>query len=85
MVWPHWHHKRCATIGCGKPRWVCSVVRKWVDDKRNVGVVGWTNNQAHALGLAHEQRLACIIFEGVSTRREANSYSYKHSTKKTCN
>jgi len=29
MVWPHWHHEKLATIGCGKPRHVCSVVRKW--------------------------------------------------------
>jgi hypothetical protein len=27
-------------IGCGKPRWVYDVIRKWVEDKQNVGVVG---------------------------------------------
>jgi len=56
MVWPHWHHKRWATIGCGKTRWVRNVIRKWVGDKWNVGVVGQANNQVHALGSAHEQR-----------------------------
>jgi hypothetical protein len=74
MVWPHWHHERWATIGCSKLKWVRSVIKKWANDKRNVGVVGWTNNQALALRPAHERRCAYAIFEGTSTRREANSY-----------
>ncbi len=49
MVWPHWHYERWATIRCCKPRQVCSVVRKWVDDKQNVSVVGQINNQMFAL------------------------------------
>jgi hypothetical protein len=85
MVWPHWHHERWTIVGCGKPRWVQNVVRKWVIDKRNVGVVGRTNNQVLALGPTHEQRHAHAISKGSSTEREANSYSCKPSTKKTYN
>jgi hypothetical protein len=54
MVWPHKHHERWATIGCGKPRQTCNVVRKWAKDKWNVVVLGWINNQALTPGLAHE-------------------------------
>jgi hypothetical protein len=38
----HWYDHidtMWTTIGCGKPKWVCNSVRKWVDNKRNVGVV----------------------------------------------
>jgi hypothetical protein len=82
MVWPHWHHERWATIGCGKPKWVHNVVKKWANDKRNVGVVGWVNNQAPAPGPAHEWRCACVIFEGAPTRREANSCFVSNPPKK---
>jgi hypothetical protein len=44
MVWPHSHCERWATVGCGKPKWVHDVVRKWVKDKQNAGVVGQTSN-----------------------------------------
>jgi hypothetical protein len=44
MIWSHWHCKRWVTIGCGKPRRIHSVVRKWVDNKRNAGVIGRANN-----------------------------------------
>jgi hypothetical protein len=44
MVWPHWHHEKWAIVGYDKPRWVHNVIRKWVEDKWNVGVVGWINN-----------------------------------------
>jgi hypothetical protein len=54
MVWPHQQHERCTIIRYGKLRWVCSVVKKWVDDKQNVGVVGWANNQVLTFGLAYE-------------------------------
>jgi hypothetical protein len=74
MVWPHWHHERWATKGCCKPRQIHNVVRKWVDDKQNVGVVGRINNQAHALGPAHERKHVYTIFEGVFTRSETNTY-----------
>jgi hypothetical protein len=45
MVSALWQCERCAIIGCGKSRWVCNVVKKWAEDKWNVGVVRWTNNQ----------------------------------------
>jgi hypothetical protein len=54
MVWPHWHYERWATIECGKPRHVCSVVRKWVEDKWNSSVVGWPNNQTPTPRPTHE-------------------------------
>jgi len=25
-------------VGCGKPKWLHSVIRKWADDKRNASV-----------------------------------------------
>ncbi len=39
-----------ATVRCCKPRWIRNAVRKWDNDKQNVGVVGQVNNQAPALG-----------------------------------
>jgi hypothetical protein len=60
------------TIGCGKPKWIHSVVRKWIENKQNVCVVGWTNNQAHAFGPTHERRCAHMTFEGTSTKSETN-------------
>jgi hypothetical protein len=56
MVWAHKHCERWAIVGCGKPKQVHGVVRKWVKDKRNVGVVGQANNQTLALGLTHERK-----------------------------
>jgi hypothetical protein len=53
MVWPHQCHERWETIGCGKPKRIHSVVKKWVKQKWNAGVVGWTNKQTPTLGLAH--------------------------------
>jgi hypothetical protein len=35
MVWPHWHHERCKTIGCRILKQIWNVVRKWAEDKRN--------------------------------------------------
>ncbi len=85
IVWPHLHRERWAIIGCGKPRQVCNVVKKWVNDKQNVGVVGRVNNQEPILGPTHEQRRAQAISKGMSTRGEANSYSCKWSAKEVCN
>jgi hypothetical protein len=42
------------TIRCGKPKQVHNAMRKWVDDKQNVGVVGRANNQVPTCGPAHE-------------------------------
>jgi hypothetical protein len=39
MAWPHWHHERCATVRCGIPRHICSVVRKWVENEPNEGAL----------------------------------------------
>jgi hypothetical protein len=44
MVWPHWHHERCGIVGCGIPRWIHSVIKKWADDKQNECVLKWINN-----------------------------------------
>ncbi len=59
-------------IGCGKPRQVHSVVKKWVKDKQNVGVVGQVNNQTDAFKLAHERRHAHMISKGTSIRSKTN-------------
>jgi hypothetical protein len=72
-------------MGCGKPRRVCSVIRKWVNDKQNASVVRRTNNQTHALRPTHEWKCVCVISKGTSTRRETNSYSCKQSAKETFN
>jgi hypothetical protein len=56
----------------GKSRHVC---RKWIEDNQIASVVGRTNNQAPALEPALEQKCVHMIFEGASTRREANSCS----------
>jgi hypothetical protein len=56
-----------------KLRRIGSVVRKWANDKRNVGVVEQTNNQVLAFKLAHEWRHVCVMSKGMSIRREANS------------
>ncbi len=50
-----------------------------------MGVVGRVNNQAHALGPAHEWKCAHMIFEGTSTKSEANSCSCGQFAKKTYN
>ncbi len=55
------------------PRWVCNDVRKWAENRRNVGVVGQTTKQMPAFKPTHEQRCACMIFEGVSTKSKTNS------------
>jgi hypothetical protein len=71
MVWPHWHYETwCATVGCGILRWVQNVVRKWVEDKWNEEVLGWTNNQAPIARPTQEWRCACTIFEGAFVRSE---------------
>jgi hypothetical protein len=76
MVWPHWHHERCATVGCGIPRQIHNVVKKRVEDKRNEGALESVNNQTHVIGLAHEWRHVCMTSEGMSTKREMNSNSF---------
>jgi hypothetical protein len=77
MVWPHQCYERWETVGCGEPKRVHSVVKKWVENKWNAGVIGWVNKQAPTLGLAHEWKHACMITKGVSTKSEANFYSCK--------
>jgi hypothetical protein len=72
-------------VRCGKPKWVHGVVKKWVEGKQNVGVVGWVDNQAPTPGLTHEQRRTCMISKGMFIKSEINSHLCKWSTKKTCN
>ncbi len=45
---------------CKKLRHVCSVIKKWVNDKRNVGVVGQVNNQVFVLGPAQYPK-ECLL------------------------
>jgi len=85
MVWPHLHCERWATIECGKLRQVCSVIKKWIEDKWNVDVVERVNNQALALGLAHERRYVRMISKGISTKSEANFCSCKWFAKEAYN
>jgi hypothetical protein len=77
MVRPHQHHERWAIIGCGKPRWIHNVVKKWTKNKQNVSVVGQANNQVLAPRPTHEWRCARMIFEGTSIKSETNSCSCK--------
>jgi hypothetical protein len=85
MVWPHLHCERWATIECGKLKQVRNVMRKWIEDKWNNGVVEWVNNQVLALGLAHERRYARMISKGTSTKSEANFCSCKQFAKEAYN
>jgi len=47
-------------------------MRKWVKDKRNEGVLKWTNNQVPVVGLAQEQRHVHITFEGTFAKSKVN-------------
>jgi hypothetical protein len=73
------------TIGCGKPRRICNVAKKWAENKQNVGMVRWTNNQAPTPRPTHEQKHARMIFEKTSIKHEANSCSCKYPTKEAYN
>ncbi len=45
--------KKCAIIKCGKPRQVCTIIKKynkWTRNKQNVGVVGRVHNQVITIG-----------------------------------
>ncbi len=72
-----------APMGYGKPKQVCNVVRKWVEDKWNVIVVRWAINQVPTLKPTHEWRHVHTIFKRAFTKNEINFY--KWSTKKTYN
>jgi hypothetical protein len=67
------------------PRWVYNDVRKWAENRRNVGVVGQTTNQMLAFRPTHEQRCARMIFEGVSIRSKTNFCLCKQFAKKAYN
>lgn len=53
-----------------------------VQDKQNVGVVWWTNNQALALGPSHEQRCVCIISKRINMKKKNNSKCEKGNNNK---
>jgi hypothetical protein len=74
MVWTHWHCERCETIGCGISKRIRNVVRKWMKDKQNEGVLGWANNQALVARPTQEQRCAHIISKRKFAKSELNSY-----------
>jgi hypothetical protein len=57
-----------------KPRWVCSAIKKWVEDKRNASVIGRINNQTPTLRPAYERNVH-MIYEETFIRSEANSCS----------
>jgi len=40
----HWNKWVLTIVGYDKPRWVHNVIRKWLEDKWNVGVIGRINN-----------------------------------------
>jgi hypothetical protein len=82
MASPLWQCEKCAIIGCNKSRWVCNVVRKWVEDKWNVGVVGWINNQVPTVEPPHDQRHVQVVSKEAFIRNVKNSYSCKRSIKK---
>jgi len=52
--------KKCAIIGCGKPRQVCNVVRKWTKDKQIIGVLRWINNQVPTIGPIQDHKHVCM-------------------------
>jgi hypothetical protein len=54
--------KRWTIIGCGKPKRVRNVVKKWADDKQNAGVVRQTNNQVHTLHLHMNREMSKDVF-----------------------
>ncbi len=70
MVWPHWHHQRCGTVGCGIANQIQSVIRKWAKDKWNEKVLGQINNQALVVKLAREWRHARITIEGTFAKNK---------------
>jgi hypothetical protein len=76
----HWwydHTKRCVTIGCGIPKWIRIVVKKWVEDKRNEGVLGQSNNQAPTAGPTQERKRVHVTPKGKFARRGSCSWSIK--------
>jgi len=81
MVWPHLHYETCGTVWCGILRQIQSIVIKWVEDKWNEGVLGWTNNQAPIVGPTYEQKCVHTMFEGAFARSEVNSCSCSCSFK----
>ncbi len=70
------------TISCAS--WAI-LYAKCSNDNWNTCVVGWTNNQGPALWPAHEWKRAHMIYEGMFTKSEANSCSYRWFAKKTYN
>jgi hypothetical protein len=40
MICSQWKHERCVIVGCGKPRQVHNVLRKWIQDNQNANMVG---------------------------------------------
>ncbi len=81
----HWwydHIERCVTIRCGILKRIRNIVKKWVEDKRNEGVLGRINNQASTIGHAQEWRRVCATPKGTFVRSEGNSCSRNWSIKK---
>jgi hypothetical protein len=75
IVWPHQHFERYKIVRCGILKWICSVVRKWMEDKRNERVLGRVNNQALDARPTQEWRCAHTTSKGAYVRSEVNSCS----------
>jgi hypothetical protein len=74
-----------ATIGCGKPRFMHNIGRKWVGDKRNASVVGQGNNQMSTSRVTHDWKFVYMIYKGTFIKSDANLCSCRRNVKKTCN
>ncbi len=88
MVSPFGECEKCAIIRCDKTRWICNVVRKWVENQWNVAMVGWTNNQVPTLGPTQDQDQRCVhvvskgvVSKGAFIRNVKNPYFCKWSIK----
>jgi hypothetical protein len=60
-------------------------MRKWAKDKQNASEVRQTNNQMFVVGLMHEQRCVCMIFEGAYVRSVPNFCSCRQFAKEAYN
>jgi hypothetical protein len=84
MICPHWQCEKCVTIGYNEPKQVYDIIRKWIENKWNVSVIGRANNQTFITKLAQYWRCDYMTFEGTSTKNVANFWLCKWSIEITC-
>jgi hypothetical protein len=82
MIWPPWHHERCAIIRCDVLRQIWNVVKKWAEVKQNEGMIKWGNNHDPIARLAHGQRYASTTSKGTFVRSKIIFCSCSWSIKK---